>query len=156
MPPQDHIRATPHIPQTAALLPIEQAKRGSKSDTNSYTTVWTYLIRGPEEVATERHHPALVRLFQQLGRVLGRFRGKGIVVSGVETFARQQGARHRDQRPNLLLAVGQLVLVQNERLQFPCMSCVYVCVCVYVRVHIFSFQYLFLILTKIYRGLAAE
>lgn len=50
---------------------------------------FSHLVRGPEEVAAERHHPALVGLLQQLGRILGRLRGESIVVGGVKALARE-------------------------------------------------------------------
>lgn len=67
-------------------------------------------------MAAERHHPALVGLLQQLGRVLGRLGGESVVVGGVEALAREQCPRHRHQRSHLRLAVGKLVFVQDERL----------------------------------------
>lgn len=76
-----------------------------------------YLVGGPEEVAAESHHPALVRLLEELGGVLGGLGGEGVVVRRVEAFAGQQRARDRNQRSHLRLAVRQLVFVQNEGLR---------------------------------------
>lgn len=75
-----------------------------------------HLVGGPEEVAAQRHHPALVRLLQELGRVLGGLGGEGVVVGVVEPLAGEQRPRHRHQRSHLRLAIRQLVLVENEGL----------------------------------------
>lgn len=77
---------------------------------------FAHLVRRPEEVAAERHHPTLVGFLQQLGRVLGRLRRQSVVVGGVEALAREQRPRHRHQRSHLRLAVGKLVFIQDERL----------------------------------------
>ena len=82
----------------------------------SPSSSFAHLVGRPEEVAAERHHPALVGLLQQLGRVLGCLRGEGVVVGRVEALAREQRPRHRHQRSHLRLAVGKLVFVQDERL----------------------------------------
>lgn len=85
-----------------------------------------YLVRGPEEVAAQRHHPTLVRLLQELGGVLGSLRRERVVVHRVEPFAREQRARHRHQRSHLRLAVRKLIFVQNEGLlnYFRCDFCI--------------------------------
>mmetsp|Transcript_33134 Transcript_33134/g.72298 ORF Transcript_33134/g.72298 Transcript_33134/m.72298 type:complete len:276 (+) Transcript_33134:100-927(+) len=73
-------------------------------------------VSGPEEMGTQCHHAALIRLLQQLVGVLSRLGNQGFIILSGEVTAIEQSANDIGQGSHLSLAIRDFALVNEQTL----------------------------------------